>query len=63
MVSSSKGKRKVLVEQYRKLGTRTANKTFDAEFDKGINRWAEASVGASEKEDCGSDGLQREFTR
>ena len=30
MVSSSKGKREVLVGHYRKLGTPTANGTFDA---------------------------------
>ena len=35
--SSSKGKREVLVEHYRKLGTPTANETFDAEFEKEIN--------------------------
>ena len=66
MVSSSKGKREVLVEHYRKLGTPTANETFDAEFKrKEINAWAEANVGASEREDRGSDWLQlqRELTR
>ena len=63
MVSSSKEKREVLVEHYRKLGAPTANETFDAEFDKEINAWAEANVGASEREDRDSDGLQREFTR
>ena len=45
MDSSSKGKREVLVEQYRKLGTSTANETFDAEFEKEINAWAEANAG------------------
>ena len=34
MVRSLKRKRKVLVEHYRKLGTPTANETFDAEFEK-----------------------------
>ena len=63
MVSSSKGKREVLVEHYRKLGTPAANETFNAEFDKKINVWAEANVGTSEREDHGSDGSQREFTR
>ena len=63
MVSSSKGKREVLVEHYRKLGTPTSNKTFDAEFEKEINAWVEANVDASEREDSGSEGLQREFTR
>ena len=63
MVSSSKGKREVLVEPYRKLGTPTDNETFDAEVEKEINVWAEANVGASEREDRGSDGLQRGFTR
>ena len=63
MVSSSMGKREVPVEHYREVGTPTDNKTFDAELDKEINSWAEANVGASEREDRGSDGLQREFTR
>ena len=53
MVGSSKGKREVLVEHYRKLGTPAANETFDAEFEKEINAWAEANVGASEREDRG----------
>ena len=52
MVSSSKGKREVLVEHHRKLGTPTTNETFDAEFEKKINAWAEANVDASEREDC-----------
>ena len=60
MVSSSKGKkREVLVEHYRKQGTPTANETFNAEFEKEMNAWAEANVGASEREDRGSGGLQR----
>ena len=35
MVSGSKGNREVLLifEHYRKLGTPTTNKTFDAEFE------------------------------
>ena len=53
MVSSSKGKREVLVEHYRKLGTPTANETFDVEFDKEISARAEANVGVSEREDRG----------
>ena len=61
--SSSKGKREVLVEHYRKLGAPTANETSDAEFEKEINAWAEANVDASGREDSGSEGLQREFTR
>ena len=32
MVSSSKGKREVLLEHYRTLGTANTNETFDAEF-------------------------------
>ena len=36
-VSSSKGKREVLVEHYRTLRMPTANETFDAEFEKEIN--------------------------
>ena len=63
MVSISKVKREILVEHYRKLGTPKANETFDAEFEMETNAWAEANVGASEREDRGSDGLQREFTR
>ena len=39
-----KGKREVLEEHYRKLGTPTTNKTFDAKFEKEINAWAEANV-------------------
>ena len=63
MVNSSKGKRELLVENYRKLGTPTANQTSNAEFVKNINAWAEENVHASEREDSGSGGLQREFTR
>ena len=63
IVSSSQGKREVLVEYYRKLGTPTTNETFDAEFEKEIDAWVEANVDASEKEASGSEGLQREFTR
>ena len=63
MVGSSKGKREAHVELYRKLGTLTDNETFGADFEKKINAWAEANVGASEREDGGSDGLQREFAR
>ena len=63
MVSSSKGKREAPVEYCRKLGTPTANETFDAEFEKEINAGAEANVNASERKDSGTEGLQREFTR
>ena len=65
MVSSSRGKREVLVEHYRKLRTPTANENSDAEVEKEINSWAEANVGAPEREDRGSDGLQlqRELTQ
>ena len=52
-VDSSKGKREALVEHYRKLGTPTANETFDAEFDKEISALAEANVGLPEREDRG----------
>ena len=62
MLSSSKGKREVL-EHYRKLEKPTTNETFDAEFEKEIDAWVEANVDASEREDSGSEGLQREFTR
>ena len=57
----------MLVEHCRQLGTPTTSKTFDAEFEKEINAWTEANVeenvDASEVEDIGSEGLQREFTR
>ena len=53
MFSSSKGKREVLVEHYRNLGTPAANETFDAEFEKEINARAEANIGASEREHRG----------
>ena len=36
---------------------------FDAEFEKEINARARANVDASERQDSGSEGLQREFTR
>ena len=59
MGSSSNGKMEVplVVKLHRKLGT------FDAGFEREINAWAEANVDASEREDSGSEGLQREFTR
>ena len=63
MVSSSKGKREVLVEHYRKLGTPKPNAKSDTEFEKEINAWAEANVEASKREDSSSIALQREFTR
>ena len=63
MVISSKAKREVLGEHHRKQGTPTANDTFDTESEKTINAWAEAKGGASEREDRGSNGSQREFTR
>ena len=62
-VISSKGKKDVLVEHYRKLGTPTANETFDAEFEKETNAWAEANVGESKRENRGLGGLQREYKR
>lgn len=37
MTSSSRGKSEVLAEYYRKLGTPTTNKEFDAEFANEIN--------------------------
>ena len=51
--------RDVLVDHSRKLGTPTADETFDAEFDKEINAWAEVNADASDKEGSGSEGLQR----
>ena len=61
MASSSKGKREVLVEHYRKLllGTPTTNKTLSAELEEEINAWAEAIADASEREDRGSEGLKK----
>ena len=63
VVSSSKGKREVLVEHYSKIGTPKPHAKFDAEFEKEINAWAEVNVDASKREDSGSIELQREFTR
>ena len=57
MVSSSKGKREVLVEHYSKLGTPKANAKFDAEFEKDINAWADVNVEASKREDSSSKEL------
>ena len=59
MVSKSKREREVLVEHCRKLGTPTANETFDAEFEKEINAWVEANVDALEREDSDSEREQR----
>ena len=58
---STKGKREVLVEHYRKLGTPKANAKFDAEFEKKNNAWAEVNVEASKREDSSSKELQREL--
>ena len=55
-----RGKREVPVELHREQGTPATNETFDAEFGKEINARAEANVDASEREDSGSEGLQRE---
>ena len=63
MVGSSKGKRGVLVEHYRKLGTPTTNETFDAKFEKEVKTSVDENVDASAREDSGSEGLQREFSR
>ena len=63
MVFSSKGNSEVLVEHFRKLGSPTANETFDEEFEKEINAWTEANVGALERQHRNSDGLRRDFTR
>ena len=62
MVSSSKGKREVLVEHYRKLGTQKPNAKYDTESGKEINARAEANVEASKRKDSGSKEMQREFT-
>ena len=63
MVSSSKGKREVLVEHYRKLGTPKPSAKFDATFEKEINAWAAVNIEASKREGSSSKGLQIEFTR
>ena len=51
------------MRHFRKLGTPTINEESDAEFGKAINAYAEAHVDVPEREDNGSEGLQREFTR
>ena len=56
MVSSSKGKREVLVERYSKLGTAKPNAKFDADSKKN-NAWAEANIEASKREDSSSKEL------
>ena len=48
MDRSSDRKREVLVEHFRKLGTPTANETFDAEFTEEINTWVDVNVVVSE---------------
>ena len=53
------GKREVLVEHYRKLGTPTANETFAAEFEKKVNEWAEVNVDAPGLEGSDPERLQR----
>ena len=63
VVSSWKGKKKVLVEHCRKLGTPKSNAKFDAEFENEINAWAEMNAEASKREYSSSNALQREFTR
>ena len=40
-----------MAEHYRKLGTPTTNRWFDAEFVKEINARAEENVDASEREE------------
>ena len=61
IVSSSRGKREVLEEHHRKLGTPKTNNRFDTEFEKYINKWANAKVEVSKREDVDSNELQREF--
>ena len=52
MISSATGKRYLSVEHYRTQGIpRMPNKTCDTESNEGIAAWAEASVGASKRED------------
>ena len=58
MVGSSKGKSEVLIEHCHNIGTPTTNITFNTEFEKGINVWAEANIDASERQDSGSERLQ-----
>ena len=59
MVTSSKGKRELLVDHYRKLETPTTNKTFDTELNKEIDAWAEANVDTSKYVRKGIQWLRR----
>ena len=58
MVSSSKGKREVLVEHYSKLGIPKPNARFDAEFEKEINAWAEVNVEAYDASQSLDDSVE-----
>lgn len=58
MVNSSKGKREVLVKDYRKLGTPNAN-IFDLEFEKDTNMWADAIVERLKRDGSVFNELQR----
>ena len=59
-----RGEGEVLVEHYRKLGTPTADETFDADFEMGINAWAEANLTCTRKgRHWFRRVVQREFTR
>lgn len=49
VAGSSKGEGEVLIEHYQTLGAATTNKTFDTEFEKETNAWAEAPVAASRR--------------
>ena len=62
VVSSLKGKRDLLLEHYRKLGTPTTNESFDEQFGKETNAWAGANVDAPGRQDSDSEELQRYFT-
>ena len=62
MATSSKVKREA-IDHYRKPGTPTTNKTFDAEFEKEIDAWADADADASEREVQWFRRVTREFTR
>lgn len=46
MVSRSTGKREVLVEHLQKLGRPTTIKRVYAEFEKGVDGWAEMNAEA-----------------
>lgn len=61
-VGSSRGRREVLVEPYRELGTLNTITTFSMGFEMEINAWAETNVDASRRNDNDSREMQKELT-